>query len=374
MNRRHIAILLSAVFFVSGNLLSAPKISIRSADKLDSYTKVYVVGIRNDKDKVQPRIVERTKKMGFDTVDLNSEHLPFTSQGTGFILSPEGLVLTCAHVVGKEANATLWLGTNRYIGRVTAIDTNLDVALIALEGDHPPFTPLVFTPSPELRIGQEVFTMGFPEADLLGSKPRLDKGMINSTVGEEGDERHVSISVPIQPGNSGSPLLDDQGRLVGMVSSTMNALRMLLLEGAVPQNVNFAIKPELLRKFLEASKVSLDQATNSAVKSVALKAEDISDNAARSLVLIRGGIVDEQRLKERPLLCRCLYSYLVGHQFFRLRIDFVDVRKLKLVLTANLDQSSTSSEDKVLDAMFEKISDNFFPDKVNPFNPKKAKK
>ena len=78
------------------------------------------------------------KKAGFGTVDLRTEHLPFSSQGTGFILSSEGHILTCAHVVGREPDATVWIGTNRYVSRVTAIDTNLDVALILVEGSHPP--------------------------------------------------------------------------------------------------------------------------------------------------------------------------------------------------------------------------------------------
>ena len=373
MGKRSVAFLVSIAFGVQCNLVAAPKISITSVKDLDSYTKVYVVPIRNDTRKVQPKVVERMKKAGFDTVDLRTEQLPFSSQGTGFILSSEGDILTCAHVVGREPSATLWIGTNRYIGQVTAIDTNLDVALIRVEGSHPPFQALKLVPGAEQRMGQEVFTMGFPAADVLGSKPRLNKGMISSTVGAHDDERYVQISTPVQPGNSGSPLLDDKGRIVGMVNATINPLRFLLVEGNVPQNVNFAIKSGHLRAFLAASTNLLPEATTNLVASAADPVGDVFEGVAKSLVLVRGGIVDEQRLRERPLLCRCSYTEVVKGEFFRLRMDFVDVRKLAVVVTANLDQSSSSSEDKVLDAMCEQICDRLFPDKVNPFNPKKPR-
>src|SRR6266581_4288826 len=203
-------LLFSAIFHRPGILVAAPKVSVRTAGKLDSYAKVYVAPIRNDGRKVQPKVVQRIKKAGFQTVDLSTEHLPFASQGTGFIVSSNGDVLTCAHVVGREANATLWIETNRYIGRVMSIDTNLDVALVVLEGSHPRFRPLAFSADTEQRMGQEVLTLGFPVVDLLGSRPRLTKGIINSTVGLNDDERHVQISIPVQPGNSGSPLLDER--------------------------------------------------------------------------------------------------------------------------------------------------------------------
>ncbi len=373
---RQLCIVTSAlVLIVPGQVVAALKISVQASEKFDSYTKVYVAPIRSDLRKVQPRVVQRLKKAGFDVVDLNTEHLPFASQGTGFALSSEGHILTCAHVVGQEANATLWVGTNRSIGQVKAVDTNLDVALVLLEGDHPQLRPLAFAVGSEQRMGQDVFTMGFPVADYLGNKPRLSKGVISSTVGVHDDERYVQISIPIQPGNSGSPLLDDHGSLVGMVSATINPLKFLLLEGSVPQNVNFAVKAEFLQAFLAASKISLPQSKGPEESgSVPVPVGAPLENASKSLVLIRGGIVDEQRLKERPLVCRCLYGEVINGRFFRLRLDFLDVKKFAFVLTATLDESSTASEDRVLDAMCEQICDKVFPDRVNPFNPKKSRR
>jgi len=353
---------------------AAAKISVRTAEKLETYTKVYVAPIGNDTRNVQPKLVARLKKAGFETVDLRTERLPFTSQGTGFILSPEGHVLTCAHVVGSETNATLWVGTNRYVGRVLVVDTNLDAALVLIDGSHPAFRPMILPAAWEQRMGQEVFTLGFPAADLLGTRPHLTKGMISSTVGLDDDERHVQISIPIQPGNSGSPLLDEHGRLIGMVDSTINTLRFLAVEGTVPQNVNFAIKSEPLRAFLAKANKALSGGMTNVVPSSSNRADDVFENAAKSPVLVRGGIVDEKRLKEHPLLCRCIYRQVFRGSFVSLRIDFLDVRKVALVLTANLDHYDYLSEDKVLDAMCEKIYDKFFPETINPFNPKKSRK
>jgi hypothetical protein len=83
--------------------------------------------------------------------------------------------------------------------------------------------------------------------------------------------------------------------------------------------------------------------------------------------------VDEDRLKERPLLCGCAYNEVIKGNFFRLRMVFFDARKFKVVTVANLDDSSTSSEDKVLDSMFQKINEKFFPDKAAAAGQKASK-
>ena len=339
--------------------VAAPKVSVHADANLESYQKVYVQPIKNDHAKVYPGLVKRLQKLGFDVAEFKRENLPYTSQGSGFVLTPDGFVMTCAHVVGDQPKATLWIQGARHLGRVIATDTNVDAALIQVEGEHPSFNPVAFSQEDVYHLGQDVFTMGFPLADLLGSNPRLSKGLISSTVGFEDNPQRLQISAEIQAGNSGSPLLTSHGEVIGMVSSTLNPWRTALSSGGdLPQNVNFAIKKKPLQDFLTAAKISLSQTTNTPAK-------DTFDEVAKSLVLIRGGIVEEQRLHEKPLICICNYVIWNG-DFARMRIQFFDLRKVRVVLTANLDKSTIASENSVLDHMFEQIGAKLSPNSSPP--------
>ena len=345
----------------------APKVSATNAEKIEEYSKVYFLPTRNDIAKLGPKIMVRLKKAGFEAEEVDLQKMPFTSQGTGFMLTPEGHVLTCAHVVGSESQATLWVQGTRYLGRVLTLDTNLDAALIKIDGNRADFRFLSFGSVSNYILGQEVFAMGFPLADLLGENPRLNKGLINATSAAEDMPWRLQISAEIQPGNSGGPLLSQKGEVLGMVDSTLNPSRVLLQTGgALPQNVNFAIKIPPLLEFLNSSHLTLPVATNR------IAAGDF-EAFAKSLALIRGGVVDEKRLHEKPLVCRFGYVVTPGYHLTRARLDFIDVRKLKLVLSVNLDEESLSSIDKVLDAMFAEACDKFSPNDANPFRPAKQK-
>ena len=335
---------------------ASPKITVRADPNLDTYQKVYLAQSKSDPEKIYPRVIKRLQKLGFEVVELKPEKLPFVSQGSGFLLSSEGHILTCAHVVGNEPQATLWIQGVRYMGRIAALDTNLDAAVIKIEAPHPPFRPLPFSTEQPL-LGQDAFTMGFPLADVLGTKARLNKGLISSTSGLGDNPNELQISAEAQAGSSGCPLLNSKGHVIGMVSSKLNPLRVLLLSGDIPQNVNFAIKSEPLVKFLASAKISYCEGTNPPMA-------DAFSEVEKSLALIRGGVVDEERFRERPLLCRCQYFVFNG-DFWKLRIDFIDVRQLRVVLSATLDQKTVASQNSVLDQMFGAIAAKFFPDQAS---------
>ncbi|HWW00676.1 MAG TPA: serine protease [Candidatus Acidoferrum sp.] len=356
LQRQHV---LAAAFVI---LLSCcivdarPKVTVAAAPDLERYQKVYLGQIKNDHAKVYLGVLKRLQKAGFEVVELKPEKLPFVSQGTGFLVTSDGQVVTCAHVVGREPKATLWIQGVRYLGRVVAVDTNVDVAVIQVEDSHPPFRWVAFSAESTYRMGQDIFSMGFPLADLLGTQPRLTKGLVSSTSGLADDPKQLQVSAEVQAGNSGGPLLNARGEVIGMVSATLNPVKVMLLSGGdLPQNVNFAIKKEPIEEFLASSKVSFAARTNT-------PSADVFEDAGKSLVLVRGGIVDEERLHEKPLVCRCDYFLLNGN-FLRLRISFIDVRKLSIVLSASLDQYTVASQNSVLDQMFAEICARFFPER-----------
>jgi serine protease Do len=101
-----------------------------------------------------------------------------------------------------------------------------------------------------VKDGDKVFTIGYPLTSELGKRARVSEGIVNSTVGVEDDPRMLQISVPIQPGNSGGPLFNNLGQVIGVVTSTINNAYLILQKGTFPQNVNFAMKINYLNNLV----------------------------------------------------------------------------------------------------------------------------
>jgi hypothetical protein len=347
-------------------LSAAPELKVECAPGLSNYTKVYLPPPQNDTHKVNPRLLSRLRQAGFEAVEVKPENLPFTSQGSGFIVTSEGRVVTCAHVMGKEQQATLVIEGVRRMGRVVAADTNLDVAIIQVEDPHPAFRSLSVAAGADPKLGEDIVAMGFPMADVLGTNPRLSKGSITATAGVGDDASHVQISAAIQPGNSGGPLLNQSGDVIGLVDTSLNPMNFLLRTGGeLPQNVNFALKGRRLREFLLRSKVAFTEGMNTAVADF--------DATSKSLVLIRAGVVDEQRLHERALFCHCVYLAVGNRGFPVFRLDLWDLRQVRRVFRADHLKNDYASENAVLDAVFGEISARFFPDRPNPWRSKAKK-
>jgi S1-C subfamily serine protease len=169
--------------------------------------------------------------------------------GTGFFVSPDGFLLTAAHVVKNAKSITLETKQGTVSARVVQVDTANDAALLKAEGR---FLCLAVTPSRNVKLGADVFTVGFPNIDLQGAAPKLTKGSINALSGIQDDPRAFQISVPVQPGNSGGPLLDATGNVIGVVVSQLDAVKTALITGSLPQGVNYAVKSAYVQPLLDA--------------------------------------------------------------------------------------------------------------------------
>ncbi len=110
--------------------------------------------------------------------------------------------------------------------------------------------PLALGIDATLNKGDEVFTLGFPLVSLQGQAVKATFGHVNALSGLNDDLRFAQVDVPIQPGNSGGPLLDREGRVVGVVASMLNQIEALRLSGALPQNVNYVVKAGPVRALL----------------------------------------------------------------------------------------------------------------------------
>jgi S1-C subfamily serine protease len=107
-------------------------------------------------------------------------------------------------------------------------------------------------------------------------------GIVSSLSGLLNDTRYLQISAAVQPGNSGGPLLDTSGAVVGVVAAKLNALKFVKATGDLPENINFAIKTGALRDFLDNSVVPY----HTAEQKEELKTSEIAAKARNYTVLI----------------------------------------------------------------------------------------
>ncbi len=201
--------------------------------------------------------------------------------GSGFFITDDGFLVTNAHVV-KEANRITLTTSRGTVGAaVVKLDLANDLALLKAEG---PRTPLPLSASRGVRLGATVATLGFPNVSLQGFAPKLAKGEIAALSGAHDDPKHFQISVPVQPGNSGGALVDERGNVVGVVSAKLDAETALTTSGALPENVNYAVKSSFLLGFLES--VPDVSAKLKEPNASQRKFEDIAESLGQSAALI----------------------------------------------------------------------------------------
>jgi hypothetical protein len=173
-----------------------------------------------------------------------------TDVGTAFFVSKNTL-LTNAHVVKGCTQVTTALHGIEHKGTVIAKDASNDLALIRTDMSSDDVVHL----RDGARLGEDVSVFGFPLSGLLASSGNFTRGSITAAAGLRDDTRYFQISAPVQPGNSGGPLLDRYGNVVGIVVAKLNALTVATLTDDIAQNVNFAIKASIAESFLRANDV-----------------------------------------------------------------------------------------------------------------------
>jgi S1-C subfamily serine protease len=178
---------------------------------------------------------------------------PKTVTGSGFVVDESGDVLTNNHVV-KDCKSILVkaLDLPPRVASVEAVDPKNDLAVLRVPGPTPLGEPVHFrTQSQPGKLGESIGVIGYPLAGILSSEPKATFGQVNSIAGINNDYTLLQISAPVQPGNSGGPVLDASGLVVGVVVSQASPA-LAALAGSSPQNVNFAIRGELAQIFLAA--------------------------------------------------------------------------------------------------------------------------
>ena len=213
-------------------------------DEVSLLTFRYGSLTEDDKDEKYLKLYPTENFSGSNTSPAIEEYV---NSGTGFAISSDGLIVTNQHVI-ESANEIIvqssTLGkSSQYNAKVVLEDEKNDLAILQIDDTN--FSSLSKIPyvlkNDISEMGTKVYTLGYPLIDTMGESIKLTDGLISSKRGFQGDISSYQISVPVQPGNSGGPLFDDEGNLIGIVNSKhLNA-----------ENVSYAIKSNYLKNLID---------------------------------------------------------------------------------------------------------------------------
>jgi S1-C subfamily serine protease len=167
------------------------------------------------------------------------------SSGTGFFIDKKGYLATNYHVIKEATTIEIVYNGKPFKAKVEVSDQQNDLAILKIDDNSfVPLTALNYNFKTESsEVGVSVFALGFPMTQIMGEEIKFTDGKINAKSGYKGEISTYQISVPIQPGNSGGPLFDNDGNLVGITSSG--------LDKSITDNVNYAIKTKYLNLLIE---------------------------------------------------------------------------------------------------------------------------
>lgn len=201
------------------------------------------------------------------------------ASGTGFFISREGAILTNAHVV-KGCKSIVVRSIGLAVVQVADVTTDLAVLRVSGATAHPYAR---FDKSRVARLGEEVVVFGYPLSGALASSGNLTTGNVSALAGLSNNTGRYQISAPVQPGNSGGPLLDRSGNVLGVIVSKLDTISAAAVTGDVPQNVNFAVKGAFVKTFLDVNNVTYEEA----VAGVPLSVADVAAEAQGFTVFIQ---------------------------------------------------------------------------------------
>lgn len=269
-----------------------------------SYKEVLLIPPAKDDRNVVPRVKAGLEAMGFAVRVLDPGKPVEAAQGTAFVVGAGGLLLTCAHVLGEQREATITLEGKRYAADVVKADKAADLALLKLREPLPAGAAVLsFRAAARVAaMGEEVYTIGYPLSRLLGSGARMSRGLVSAANGLRDDPKQLQVSAEIHPGNSGGPLLDREGQVVGVINQTINPWRVAQATGgALPQNINFAIKNEPVMAFLK-------EAGAGAYESLRFDQGGGLERAGRAVARVQAGLVGDDSARRDKMVVRLAYA------------------------------------------------------------------
>lgn len=239
-------------------------IDLKAADVADA-TPAPDGGPRKSKSNKRPNSAPRAPKM------------EIAATGTGWYVAPGGYMVTNAHVVDGCKMVTLKSGA-----QLEVLDVQVEEDLALLKGADS-ISHLSLRDGRAARLAEDVLIAGYPLGGILSSGINVTVGTVSALLGMGDDDRRFQFTAPVQPGNSGGPVLDTSGNVIGVVVSKLNAMNIQQEVGDIPQNVNFGIALKNVVTFLDANDVPYERKASNAPKDKV----DLAELARESTVLLQ---------------------------------------------------------------------------------------
>ncbi len=185
--------------------------------------------------------------------EIQSEEVLQAASGTGFIVSKDGHIVTNHHVIEGCTEVKVHKDGDVYKGKVIANDILNDLALIKSN-----FKPNVIFPLSDKNpsLLQDVYVAGFPFGNTISSSVKVTKGVVSSEAGVGNNYSNIQIDAALQQGNSGGPILDEKGNVVGVAVAKLDIQYALKEFGSIPENINFGIKSSVVENLIQAHNVN----------------------------------------------------------------------------------------------------------------------
>ena len=234
---------------IQNNIKAYAWIAVASANGDDDATKA----LQLLKEEMPPLQIERALSLAENyskgIFDETPKKANATKTGSGFAITANGYIVTNCHVVEDSSKITLVRDGLEYPATIVAADESNDIAILKISSST---IPLPLITSRKTKIGNAVYSMGFPNVQLQGLSPKFTSGLISSLTGLRDDPKHFQISVPIQPGNSGGALVDNRGNVIGVVTAKLSQKAAINTTGTIAENVNYALKSSYVLILLES--------------------------------------------------------------------------------------------------------------------------
>jgi S1-C subfamily serine protease len=203
------------------------------------------------------------------------------ASGSGFVVTTDGYVVTNRHVVNSCQSIAIRVDSSLvYKAQIVALHSHDDLAVVRADATFEGVAS--FRSGAPIRPGDDIVAIGFPLAGLLADEPSVTTGSVSALAGIHNDPAILQMSAPVQQGSSGGPLFDASGNVVGIVVTKLNARIVAEETGDLPQNVNFALKGEIARSFLDELAIRY----RSAPSTTRLGNADVGDLGRRVTVMV----------------------------------------------------------------------------------------
>lgn len=175
-----------------------------------------------------------------DSTATAKKSKPETGTGSGFVVSADGYLVTCAHVIQGADKVDVEIKGKSYSAAVVAVEADDDLAILKIDAEG--LTPLSLADSSKVRLGEEVRAIGFPLSTVLGNGIKVTRGIVAGVVDRDEGKR-FQIDAAVNPGNSGGPVVNDRGQVLGVASSKLIGMELTRVGFCVPaQRVRSLLK------------------------------------------------------------------------------------------------------------------------------------